>query len=61
MLILFVIIVCAHLKTNADDICNKMQCFADAKLGIFIHWGMYSVNGFDEGWSFYNKKIRYTD
>ena len=61
VLILFVIIVCAHPKTTADDIRNKMQCFVDAKLGIFIHWGMYSVNSVDEGWSFYNKKISYTD
>ncbi len=28
--------------------------FSDAKLGIFIHWGIYSVNGIDESWSFYN-------
>jgi alpha-L-fucosidase len=40
---------------------NKMQWFADAKLGIFIHWGLYSVNGIDESWSFYNKKISYED
>ena len=36
-----------------------MQWFADAKLGIFIHWGIYSVNGIDESWSFHNKKISY--
>lgn len=36
---------------------DKMQWFRDAKLGIFIHWGIYSVNGVDESWSFYNKKI----
>ncbi|MCX6290444.1 MAG: alpha-L-fucosidase [Bacteroidetes bacterium] len=40
---------------------NKMQWFADAKLGIFIHWGIYSVNGIDESWSFYNKKISHAD
>ncbi|GJM33381.1 MAG: alpha-L-fucosidase [Saprospiraceae bacterium] len=31
-----------------------MQWFADAKLGIFIHWGIYAVNGIDESWSFFN-------
>jgi alpha-L-fucosidase len=41
----------------ADSIANKMEWFADAKLGIFIHWGIYAVNGVDESWSFYNKKI----
>jgi alpha-L-fucosidase len=46
---------------NADSIRGKMQWFADAKLGIFIHWGIYAVNGIDESWSFYNKKITYAD
>jgi alpha-L-fucosidase len=41
----------------ADSIANKMEWFADAKLGIFIHWGIYAVKGVDESWSFYNKKI----
>ncbi len=37
----------------------KMQWFKDAKLGIFIHWGIYSVDGVDESWSFHNKKMPY--
>lgn len=36
---------------------EKMQWFKDAKLGIFIHWGLYAVNGIDESWSFYNGYI----
>ncbi|HWZ04589.1 MAG TPA: alpha-L-fucosidase, partial [Mucilaginibacter sp.] len=40
---------------------DKMQWFQDAKLGIFIHAGIYSVNGIDESWSFHNKKISYAD
>ena len=51
----------AQQKTNPEDISKKMQWFADAKLGIFIHWGIYSVNGIDESWSFHNKKISYPD
>jgi len=39
----------------------KLQWFADAKLGIFIHWGIYSVNGIDESWSFFNEYISYDD
>ena len=35
--------------------------FQDAKFGIFIHWGIYSVNGIDESWSFHNKKIKHSD
>jgi alpha-L-fucosidase len=54
---------CSHAqqKINPDSIRNKMQWFQDAKLGIFIHWGMYSVNGIDESWSFYNKKISHAN
>lgn len=51
----------AQTKISPDSIRPKMEWFADAKLGIFIHWGIYAVNGVDESWSFYNKKISYTD
>lgn len=44
---------------NPDSIAAKMQWFADAKLGIFIHWGIYSVKGVGESWSFHNKEIPY--
>ncbi|PNS08710.1 alpha-L-fucosidase [Solilutibacter silvestris] len=40
---------------------ERMQWFADAKLGIFIHWGIYAVNGIDESWSFFNGKISHAD
>ncbi len=40
---------------------RKMQWFKDAKLGIFIHWGIYAVNGIDESWSFFNGYISYDD
>lgn len=49
----------AQQKVAPDSIRDKMQWFADAKLGIFIHWGMYSVDGVDESWSFHNKLIGY--
>ncbi|MFT4024984.1 MAG: alpha-L-fucosidase, partial [Flavihumibacter sp.] len=47
------------LRPGADT--AKMEWFGDAKLGIFIHWGIYSVNGIDESWSFHNRKIGYAD
>ncbi|MFG3295951.1 alpha-L-fucosidase [Streptomyces sp. NPDC048179] len=28
--------------------------FTDAKLGIFVHWGIYAVDGVQESWSFYD-------
>ena len=48
-------------KIPAESIRTKMQWFQDAKLGIFIHWGIYAVKGVDESWSFYNKLIAYDD
>jgi alpha-L-fucosidase len=48
-------------KTDPSTITKKMEWFEDAKLGIFIHWGIYAVNGIDESWSFYNKKVTWTD
>jgi len=51
----------AQTKIDPKTISQKMQWFQDAKLGIFIHAGIYSVNGIDESWSFHNKKISYTD
>lgn len=35
--------------------------FDDAKLGIFIHWGIYAVKGIPESWSFFNGRISYED
>lgn len=35
--------------------------FPEAKLGIFIHWGVYAVNGIPESWSFFNGQISYDD
>ncbi len=40
---------------------KKMQWFKDAKLGIFIHWGLYAVDGIDESWSFFNGYISHQD
>lgn len=53
----------AFSQKNIDpkQIGNKMEWFGDAKLGIFIHEGIYAVNGIDESWSFHNKKITYAD
>jgi alpha-L-fucosidase len=35
--------------------------FERAKLGIFIHWGIYAVTGVPESWSFFNGQISYSD
>ncbi|MFV0554322.1 MAG: alpha-L-fucosidase [Mangrovibacterium sp.] len=53
----------AQPKTNESekDKAERMQWFKDAKLGIFIHYGIYAVNGIDESWSFHNGYINYED
>ena len=38
-----------------------MSWFSEAKLGIFIHWGIYSVKGISESWSFFNEYISHRD
>ena len=48
-------------QVPAEPLDPKMQWFTDAKLGIFIHWGIYSVKGIDESWSFHNRKISWKD
>lgn len=45
----------AQKQVAADGIANKMQWFADAKLGI------YSVKGVDESWAFFKKKMSHAD
>lgn len=47
----------AQQKINAGEIGKKMEWFSDAKLGIFIHWGIYAVDGVSESWSFHNKQV----
>ena len=54
-------VVQAQSKIDPKIIKDKMQWFADAKLGIFIHAGIYAVDGIDESWSFHNKKISHAD
>lgn len=48
-----------NAQTPQND--ENMRWFGDAKLGIFIHWGIYSVNGIDESWSFFNGYISHED
>ncbi|MEV5550684.1 alpha-L-fucosidase [Streptomyces sp. NPDC052309] len=38
---------------------TSQRWFTEAKLGIFIHWGIYSVDGVAESWSFFDGRIPY--
>ncbi len=46
---------------NAESKDPKMVWFEEARLGIFIHWGIYAVDGIDESWSFFNRYVSYED
>ena len=50
-----------YSQESSPNSVPKMQWFEDAKLGIFIHWGLYAVNGIDESWSFFNGYISHED
>jgi alpha-L-fucosidase len=39
------------------DTSSKLDWFSNARLGIFIHWGIYAVDGVGESWSFHNKHL----
>jgi len=59
LLLLFSLPVFSQEKPKESD--KRMEGFKDAKLGIFVHYGIYAVNGIDESWSFYNGYITYDD
>lgn len=40
---------------------KRMEWFDHAKLGIFIHWGIYAVDGVSESWSFHNNYLPYDE
>lgn len=62
ILLLFLLLAGLAAAQEPDSVKERrMQWFADAKLGIFIHWGIYAVNGIDESWSFYNGLLTYED
>lgn len=60
-ILLVLILSIAPNLLSAQDREDKMDWFAKAKLGIFIHWGIYSVNGIDESWSFFNNYLSHEE
>jgi alpha-L-fucosidase len=51
--LIFLLLSLNGISQNPD----KMEWFRDAKLGIFIHWGIYAVDGVSESWSFHNREV----
>ena len=60
LLIFFIPFILNGQETEREK-AERMQWFKDARLGIFIHWGIYSVKGVDESWSFYNRYLPYEE
>lgn len=58
ILILFLLPVILSAQEKPAE---KMEWFEDARLGIFIHWGIYAVDGVSESWSFHNGRISHED
>ena len=40
---------------------KRMEWYSQAKLGIFIHRGIYAVKGVSESWSFFNNYLPYDE
>ncbi len=57
----FILFSLLAIQGFAQPVSDKMEWFRDAKLGIFIHWGIYSVDGVSESWSFHNREVTYAD
>jgi alpha-L-fucosidase len=60
LVVFFAVFNSTYAQTIKPDP-TRFDWFAKAKLGIFIHWGIYAVNGIDESWSFFNGYIDYND
>lgn len=57
VIILIAIFGLLPATAGAEDFAKRMEWFDHAKLGIFIHWGIYAVDGVSESWSFYNNQV----
>ncbi len=53
------ILLCCSLMVKGQEKLpdSRLNWFNDAKLGIFIHWGIYATDGVSESWSFHNRRI----
>lgn len=58
---LLMILFTVEAQETKDEKADRMEWFKDAKLGIFVHYGIYAVNGIDESWSFFNGYISHED
>ncbi|MCU4164196.1 alpha-L-fucosidase [Carboxylicivirga caseinilyticus] len=48
-------------KETTEAYNERMEWFREARLGIFIHWGLYSEGTTSESWAMYHKSISWSD
>ncbi len=62
-MVVCLLLIAGHVsgKEPMDADAARLQWFRDAKLGVFIHWGIYAVDGIDESWSFHNGHVTHDD
>ena len=67
LLLTLVISLLAGCKTpptpqeTLEEKTARMEWFSQAKLGIFIHWGIYSRGDWSESWAFHNGTVSMED
>jgi len=61
LFLLFIGCFQSFLFGQTSEKSDTLKWFQDAKLGIFIHWGIYAVNGTSESWAFHNKGVPYPE
>ena len=59
LLLLFPLLLTTLSLSAKEPNDERLEWFRQAKLGIFIHWGIYAVDGIDESWAFFNRYVSY--
>lgn len=65
ILLLFIVFASAQVECEylpnweSLDSRHLPQWYDDAKVGIFIHWGVYSVPNFGDEWFWYHWKSKF--
>ena len=49
------------MAENTESSSTDMQWFKNAKFGVFIHWGIFAVDGNGASWPIFNEKVSYED
>ena len=45
-----------YVQPPEPEVCERLEWFKDQKLGLMMHWGLYSVIGIKESWGLCDAK-----